>query len=166
MYALWLLPEPEKQKSLSQLIDRLSKEYGGPRFDPHLTLLGKLVGDEETLITRTSQLVAKLKQFTLQTKSIEYRDDFYKSLFITLEASSALEFARHSAEKIFNHTAETVFMPHLSLIYGRQVEQTKENLSKVLMEEILFEFVVERIRLVAAFGSVDPWKPVTELPLK
>ncbi len=165
MYALWLLPEPEKQKSLSQLIDRLSREYGGPRFDPHLTLLGKLEGDEETLITRTSQLGTKLKQFTLRTKSIECREDFYKSLFITLEASSALEFARHSAENLFNHAAETVFMPHLSLIYGRQSEQKKENLSKALREEILFEFVVERIRLVAAFGAVDQWKTITEQPL-
>jgi 2'-5' RNA ligase len=165
MYALWLLPEPEKETSLSQLIDRLSEEYGGPRFDPHLTLLGNLEGDEKTLIARTSQLAARLKQFTLRTKSIEYREDFYKSLFITIEASSALESARHSAENLFNHMTETVYMPHLSLIYGKQSEQKKENLSKALMEEILFEFVVDRIRLVAAFGPVDKWKSVTELEL-
>jgi 2'-5' RNA ligase len=165
MYALWLLPEPEKETSLSQLIDRLSEEYGGPRFDPHLTLLGNLEGDEKTLIARTSQLAARLKQFTLRTKSIEYREDFYKSLFITIEASSALESARHSAENLFNHMTETVYMPHLSLVYGKQSEQKKENLSKALMEEILFEFVVDRIRLVAAFGPVDKWKSVTELEL-
>ena len=170
MYALWLLPEPERETSLSQLIDRLSEEYGGPRFDPHLTLLGNLEGDEETLIARTSQLVARLKQFTLRTKSIECREDFYKSLFITIEASSALESARHSAEHLFNHVlfnhvVETVYMPHLSLIYGRQSEQKKESLAKGLIEEILFEFVVDRIRLVAAFGPVDKWKSVTELEL-
>ncbi|CAL9226004.1 unnamed protein product, partial [Arabidopsis halleri] len=48
MYAVWAVPEDDVDDRLQRLMEGLRSEFGGPSFDPHLTLLGpfKLTASE------------------------------------------------------------------------------------------------------------------------
>ena len=45
-FSLWLTPEGSTRDELASLIVDLAVEHGGPRFPPHITLLGSLIGEE------------------------------------------------------------------------------------------------------------------------
>lgn len=40
MYAVWAVPEDDMEDRLVRLMEGLRLEFGGPPFDPHLTLVG------------------------------------------------------------------------------------------------------------------------------
>lgn len=44
-FFLWLTSVGEGYDRVAELIDQLSERYRGPRFEPHLTLLGGLEGE-------------------------------------------------------------------------------------------------------------------------
>lgn len=43
-YSIWLMPEGDVLDKFSKLIIKISDEYNSPRYQPHITLLGDLVG--------------------------------------------------------------------------------------------------------------------------
>ena len=60
-YSLWLIPEGEDGRQLADIIARLSERFGTPTFDPHVTLLGGLLGPEKELVTRISQITRSMR---------------------------------------------------------------------------------------------------------
>jgi ABC-type Fe3+-hydroxamate transport system substrate-binding protein len=49
-FSIWLMPENNIYKKLSNLISLLSEEYSCPDFQPHVTLIGKIIGKREKVI--------------------------------------------------------------------------------------------------------------------
>jgi hypothetical protein len=43
-YSIWLMPEGDVLDKFSELIMKISDEYNSPEHQPHVTLLGGLVG--------------------------------------------------------------------------------------------------------------------------
>lgn len=56
-YSLWLMPTGEAYGKFSNLIKRLAKEYNAPVFEPHVTLIGDLMGSENGVLKKVEQLV-------------------------------------------------------------------------------------------------------------
>lgn len=48
-YSIWLIPDGEVYKTVSSIIQNIAKEYGGPLFEPHITLLGGFGERKRTL---------------------------------------------------------------------------------------------------------------------
>ncbi len=64
-YHLWLTPGGEAHDCLAQLIDQLSQQYRGPKFEPHITLLGELEGEESILSEQVIELAKRLTPFVV-----------------------------------------------------------------------------------------------------
>lgn len=61
-YSLWLKPPAGPTCSkLAQEVAAQAKEFGGPSFEPHVTLLGGVDGDQDTVLEKASSLAGKLK---------------------------------------------------------------------------------------------------------
>jgi hypothetical protein len=48
-YHLWLTPNGDSRNRLANLINTLSDQNRGPSFEPHITLLGEIEGEESIL---------------------------------------------------------------------------------------------------------------------
>lgn len=61
-YSLWLKPPDGPTCSkLAQEIAAQAKEYSGPLFEPHVTLLGGIDGEEDAVLEKARSLAGKLK---------------------------------------------------------------------------------------------------------
>lgn len=169
MYAIWLLPHKDKYKELAQIIFRLSREYNGPCFSPHITLLAGVHGNEQELISKTSELAGKMAVLSVISSAVETQDSFYRSLYLKIVETRSLLESRQQAETLFyplaldetedqKHTNN--FMPHLSLLYGNQSAQLKKQIIAGLKGKARLDLLIDRIALVSAIGIPENWRIV------
>lgn len=64
-YSLWIKPKGHLYELLQQEIASQAKEFTGPMFEPHVTLLPDIQGDKEQIMSTSQQLAEKLKVFNV-----------------------------------------------------------------------------------------------------
>src|SRR5881628_3633313 len=89
-YFLWLEPTDKTQELLATTIAHLSQEHGGPLFDPHVTLLGDIAGQEGTLIHQTEKLAHAQSPFDLTLTVPAFQDEYFRCVFMRVEETSTL----------------------------------------------------------------------------
>ena len=60
-YSLWLMPDKRVSDLIKQEIANESESYGGPSFEPHITLLPDIKGDLDQIKETCHTLVKQLK---------------------------------------------------------------------------------------------------------
>lgn len=161
-YSLWLLPSGEQERRLAGAIDRLSLDPGGPRFDPHLTLLGGLDGEEEMFVGATDRLSASLRPLTLHLRGVEFGDAYYRCLYLRVERREELMAAHREALRRFGKKNDPSFMPHLSLFYGTLAHHTRARIAATLGEWRGVACPAGRLRLVTTGGGPPSWRTVVD----
>ncbi len=166
MFHLWLVPTGTVYDRLAGVIFDLSARYQGPQFDPHLTLLGRLEGEQEPLFDRTKQLARALHPFEVRLKDPGHESSYFRCLFLPVEPSPTLLSAHQQAKQIFNRQATSVFDPHVSLLYGLFSESLKQEIINSLPSDLPSTFPVTRLQLIRA-DSTNPqdWQVVETLDL-
>ena len=130
-YSLWFMPSKEQKVVLENKIETLANQYGGPKFDPHITLLGSFVDDESILLNKTENLSKKIRSFKIILDQVRYLNEFFRSLFIEIKFSEELKSARNTAAKEFRWKDKN-YIPHLSLMYGNYNNQIKTDIIKTM----------------------------------
>ncbi|MYA27836.1 MAG: 2'-5' RNA ligase family protein [Nitrospira sp. SB0666_bin_27] len=155
MFHLWIVPTGEVYDRLAGVIADLSARHHGPAFDPHLTLLGRLEGEEEVLVDRTRQFARALHPFDVRLKEPGYEAQYFRCLFLPAEPSPPLLQVHQRATQIFNAQPTSPFDPHVSLLYGLFPESLKQEIIKALPPGLPGIFPVSRLQLIRA-GSTNP----------
>jgi 2'-5' RNA ligase len=155
-YTLWLEPEGEDKIAFQSLISDFATRAGTPRFEPHLTLLSKLAGDEHTLIERLSALEAE--PISIHCRGVKAGEVYHKCLYIECENSEPLRALRQRAEKIFE-VPPAEFYPHVSLAYGLDALPLRDAFVAEL-EKNNFMFTAQAVSLWHARGLPDEWRLV------
>ena len=165
-FHLWLVPTGEAYDRLAGVIADLSARYQGPAFDPHLTLLGRLEGEEGRMVDRVYRLARALHPFEFRLKEPVYEAQYFRCLFLPAEPSPAILDAHQQATQIFNAQPASAFDPHVSLLYGLFPERMKREIIKALPPELPGTFPVSRLQLIRA-ESTNPrdWKVAETLDL-
>lgn len=162
-YTLWLMPKGEVYNRFESLIKKLAKEYGGPIFEPHVTLLGDIEQSEEEVIRKTEQLVLGQKPFPITLKQIDYQDYHFRALFVRAEITESLLSLHNRAKEIFGMQDIPSYMPHLSLLYGNYPNELKEKIISEIGREQTAQFEVSSVYLIKG-GEVKDWQIVKEFP--
>ena len=126
--SIWLVPPHDAYEPLAALIKRLSEQYRGLFFEPHVTLLGHIAGAEQTVIDRTEQLANRLNPFTLALSDADSGETFFQNLFIRAKQTAPLMAANRRAQEIFYRRDDPAFMPHLSILYGQHDRSVKSKI--------------------------------------
>ena len=165
-FHLWLVPAGAVYDRLAGVIAGLSARYQGPAFDPHLTLLGRLEGEEGAMVDRTHQLARALQPFEVRLKAPACAPAYFRCLFLPAEPSPPLLEAHRQATQIFNAQPADAFDPHVSLVYGLFPESAKQEIIKALPLDLPGNFAASRLQLIRA-GSTNPqsWQVVDTLDL-
>ena len=165
-YALWLLPDQVATDSFASLIDDLSNRYEGPRFAPHVTLLGRATGAEKDLAKTTEHLAQQLPVLTLRPQEIAKEAYYFRCFYVKLEQSADLAQAHKQAADVFGVDFVSDYLPHLSLIYGHMSREEKDKLRSEIEPRIPSDFVADRLQLIRVTVSVADWHVVITSPLR
>lgn len=164
-YALWLVPEEPATEEFGGLIDTLSTRYGGPRFSPHVTLLGWILGEDEALAETTARLAEQLTSLPVRTAGLFGEAYYFRCLYTRLEKSKELLAAHDHASNAFGAGYANDYRPHLSLAYGHLSAEEKTTLRGELNGTVPKEFTVNRLELVRITVTIADWRVVTRCTL-
>ncbi len=163
-YSIWVMPTGIEYMKLSNLIFKLSKKYNFPHFHPHITLIGKVRGEEQDLIKKTEQLASQIQPYSVKLFVPDYHNDslYYKSLFLDVAKTKEVMGTNVKAQKIFNKKEE--YSPHLSLGYG-DIPASEKILILSNIKEDYFEFKVDKLHLFLTSGGAKSWYKIRDFPL-
>jgi 2'-5' RNA ligase len=154
-FSLWLIPPSKIKKQLEVVVQQLSQTHNAPNFEPHLTLLGDFEGNQNEVIKKTELLAKSLEPLTLTLEQVSFSTTYYQSVFIRVKATAELMEANLKAKDIFG-LPNTLFMPHISLLYGDFDMKTKEEAAKSVMLPTI-SFAVKSIELTPSTPNPSEW---------
>lgn len=166
-FALWIMPEGAVYDRLRGLIKDLSAKFTTPFFEPHVTVLGSIAGDETEVTDRIVRLGRLVTPFRIRLSTLDYTDEYFRCLFIKVEKSKELSLLRDATREVFCVEDTTPYMPHLSLIYGNLTPDKKKKIVMETGSEFACEFGIRTLHLFLASVNTDPgeWRSVKEFPL-
>ena len=165
--AVWIPPSGAALEKIQDLINEVHRRGGGPRVQPHLTLLG---GIETTLAdaqAKLKDLAARVGPFEIRTGRMDWRHEYYRCFFLAVELTPELAAAKRAAHEIFEMNPPEPFEPHVSLMYGDPHGNFKQDLAAELGGRLDTSFTARVIRLVNASPSVavPEWRALAEQTL-
>jgi 2'-5' RNA ligase len=162
-FSLWIVPEREVHDRLAALIEALARRFGGPVFDPHVTLLAGVPGPTEAVVARAAELVRESQAFPLRFTGPETGENYFRSLYLRVEPSPPLLALHLAAREAFGRGDEPPFFPHLSLIYGAPPP-------RAAVEEVRPStpdgFEARTVDVYSTEGEVERWHRAHRLSLR
>lgn len=163
-FSIWALPEKSTENDLQSIIIYLSLLYGGPIFQPHLTLIGDVGRDQGHMIEAAHLLAEDLEEFRLRLGEVSFSTTFFQSVFVRALATAQIMEKNLQAKKILR-LENNVYMPHVSLLYGDHSMRTREEaMHKVVLTSNNFN--VERFVLVPSTPDPSEWEILYQVDVR
>jgi len=157
-YSVWLLPNREDSKYLSNFIDELSKTYGGPKFPPHLTAFGDIQAKPEIIEKIVKESIMGINQFKVKKKALEFSDYVFKAAYLSLENNFHLQTINKKLDHGLSDNGKYKFEPHISLLYKIIDDSKREKIKNEI--RIKNELTIDRISVVQITEKVEDWKTI------
>jgi 2'-5' RNA ligase len=117
-FSLWLVPEGEMRRRLAALIESLARRFGGPVFEPHVTLLAGVRETEREVVASAERILRGAPAVPLQFSGLETADTYFRALYLRAEPRAPLLGLHAAARDAFERRDDPPYVPHLSLVYG------------------------------------------------
>jgi 2'-5' RNA ligase len=164
-YALWLMPDQPMFSRLAREISRLSQQLSTPRFQPHITLLSRIIQPEGKVLQRSTRLAACLRPFRIELADVDHLDEFFRCLFVTLRSNKAILEARQVACRVFARR-RAPYLPHVSLVYGKLPADRRAEIARGLSLLPGQACYLRKMALYRVNGPVRQWKCIETFELK
>lgn len=164
-YALWLAPDDVGTAQLQAVIHQLAERYGGPVFAPHVTLLGRIHGDEDELATRLDSLASGIPPIQAALTGYAGKPYYFECFFSPVENSAELGQLVEQASTTFGSDADPNFEPHVSLLYGQLDRAQKKTIPEQIGDKVPRQLLLNRLQLVRMTVSVSGWEVLAEATL-
>ena len=142
---------------LIKIQDTVQNKLIGPKFKIHLTLAGPFQNIDNSSVEGIKKYCDQLSLIEVNTHSYCYKENFFQSLFISIDKSKELEDLRKAMFKINCRNRTKNFFPHISLSYGIFQPKIKENLITSL-PRLKRSFLIDKISLVEINEDISLWK--------
>lgn len=119
-YSVWAFPTPEVSDRLRGVMSGLRDEFSGPRFDPHVTLVGAIRLTPSEAIKRFRAACSGVKPYAAKVADVGQWVD------LLIEPTPEVVGASAHCCGHFEYKSSTPYMPHLSLLYGDLTDEEKE----------------------------------------
>ncbi|KAI5659820.1 hypothetical protein M9H77_28613 [Catharanthus roseus] len=172
VYSVWGLPPVELRPRLKKLMEGLRSEFGGPEFEPHVTVVGAIDLTEREARDKFKKACDGLKLYNAKVERVATGSFFYQCVYLLLHPTSeVVETSEHCCGH-FGYMRSTPYMPHLSLLYGDLSEEEKQKAQEkayVLDEGIgSLEFEISQLALYKTDTrdrSLKSWEKVVDCNL-
>ena len=164
----WLTPADPERELFCEIIRILFKQYDGPNFDPHLTVL---VAKEDRQPPADVLKQIKASPIRLTVRGISFADEFTKTLFVRMESSKPLEELVVDLGRATKSRTKSVGDPHVSLLYKELAPSVKKELASTIQlpfHEVTFDSIkAVSCRLpVRSSADVEAWRVVATKSLR
>lgn len=165
--AVWIRPNGDALERIHKTMRLAHKEAGGPQIAPHITLLAGAETTRASAELKLKHLAQRIRPFKIRLGQIEWRADYFLSLYATVELTSELAAAQQAAYDAFDMKPAPPYEPHLSLAYGKLDEGVKKRIAEQAGGRLDVEFEVRALDLVNATSTVPvaEWHTLIELPV-
>lgn len=116
--SLWLMPATASRQTLAGLIADGCRRFEGPRFAPHVTLVGSVRLENTSIEAAMGRLAARVASFDAEVSEPAESSDYYRCCYLRLAPNRELLRARESAVVEVNGFPGEGYEPHVSLVYG------------------------------------------------
>ncbi len=160
MHSIWLMPDEAMQTRLSTINRGFADKWGGPVFEPHITLLGDLDCNFTQISNLCTGLFSKTSRQSAQVQSADGTDCFFTSLFLDIDLPGNFKTKRSECAEALG-VQPASYRPHVSLAYGPiQTTEKSYEIGRLVKEIGGLEFDVTSIALVESSNSipVEHWK--------
>ena len=164
LLTLWAIPKKREISSLIDIKNKIDKQLLGPDFPLHMTLSPKFDHSELELKKLIPEFSNSISPFEVFFREYGMKEYFFQSFYVAIDLDKKLKEVRSKVCKILK-VENQIFMPHLSLYYGKQTLQNK----KKILEDLPFvdgKFKVESIYIVSFDPSNVEWKVLNTINLK
>lgn len=125
-YSVWALPPEDLAPRLRGLMDGLRSEFGGPRFEPHVTVVGAIARTEEDAVGKFRAACEGLRAYTAAVDRVATGTFFYQCVYLLLRPTAEVVEASDRCCAFLGYKSNTPYMPHLSLLYGDLTDEEKK----------------------------------------
>lgn len=164
LYSLLIIPPPEIKVILEKIILQLSNKYKGPKFEAHMTFLGRIDSNEKAIIEKTKELAQQIKPLFLTLGEISFSNTYFQSVFVRLKSTAELMDANLKAKEIFQ-IDDRVFMPHISLFYGNHSMELREKIVSEIELPPNLSFTADKIVVTPDTDNPADWKHLAKINL-
>jgi len=163
-YYFWLLPQKEVQAIFRNIIQNLSQTYDTPVFEPHVTLVSGLSGDENLLIKKIDSFTRNKKAIAVTLNDIDYTHGFFNALFIKIHNTPEIDQLNKQTRNYLRPFDQGHYHPHLSLLYGNITKEEKKHIiSKLNISSK--KIILDKLNLVRGNADVTQWRNIKEWSL-
>lgn len=158
--SLWLVPQPEDAAYLQGIIDQLAEKYQAPRFNPHVTLAGRLQVSEQYQ-SSLSDLAAATPILQMHNHGLDHSAALFRTVYIRTSLGDSLVALRNQVYKLWPENTVKPFMPHISLIYKELTSSERQLIIQALKLKEMFIFdtlAVVRPQQPGAWTAVETWQ--------
>lgn len=174
VFSVWAMPPEQKRAPFRQIMEKLRIEFGGPAFEPHVTVVGAQRLKKAEACAMLEAACTAMSSYTCRLTDIAGGTFFYQCVYALVEQTPQVMEANLQANRCFGVDENArPYMPHLSLLYGDLSDEDKlkaKAMAKTLCHLIQnTEFQVSSLCLYKTDThdkSLRSWEKVAECNLK
>jgi 2'-5' RNA ligase len=165
--AVWIPPTGAGLQIIEDLIRKVQKHSYAPSPRPHLTLLKGIERTRDSAELKLKKLAQNLRPFDMRLGAIDWRQEYFRALFVTVESNADLTDANRAAHTIFEMNPPEPFEPHISLVYGDFSDERRRQLVRESGKVPDVTFTADRVQLVTAARGIPlaEWRVLAEYSL-
>nr|GEV61524.1 cyclic phosphodiesterase-like [Tanacetum cinerariifolium] len=166
-YSVWALLPQDITERVKKAMNALRSEFGGPEFEPHVTVVGAIRLTEDDACEKLTKACDGLKAYNM---TIEKLKDTGKG-FLLHKTPEVMETGAHCWSH-FGYKSKKPYTPHMSILYGDLTKEEKKRAQEKAnaLESIKsLSFPITRLALYKTDPedkTLKSWEKVFEVTLK
>ncbi|XP_062096515.1 cyclic phosphodiesterase-like [Humulus lupulus] len=173
VYSVWAIPPDAVVTRVKKLMEGLRAEFGGPQFEPHITVVGAISLTPEDAINKFRTACEGLKAYNATVDRVATGTFFYQCVYLLLNPTTEVVEACSHCTGHFGYKSSTPYMPHLSILYADLTEEEKKKAQEKanILDDSLsgLSFPVTRLALYKTDTedkTLKSWEKIAECNLE
>lgn len=92
VYSVWAIPPEDVSERLRKLMIDLRSEFNGPKFEPHITIVGAIELTPDDALNKLRSACGGLKAFQVTVDHVATGTFFYQCVYLLLHPTSQVFF--------------------------------------------------------------------------
>jgi len=162
-YSIWIVPPEPVFSQIKKIIDKLSKKYESPLFEPHMTIVGNIDKDLSEIEKKIKILRSNDKKLELTLGPVSFSTTYFQSVLVRVNSTAKLMKLNLDIKEILG-LENNVFMPHISLLYGNHNMSVREEIASSVHIPTL-SFTVNEFIITPCTDNPSEWVHSAVIPI-
>ena len=167
-FSIWIIPQGSVSDTITSLTKKIADDFGSPVFQTHITLIPDVVGEAEDNIKNVEEITKQTEAFSVSFNGVGLQWEMYfQCLYLTVRQDLQLMQLRENLVKKFTPHNRSLYMPHLSIMYGDNVPvETKSDIIGEIEDSLInTSYTVDSLYIYQTNNPVSSWRFIKKLPL-